>query len=145
MEEVQRGKSQQDEHDPTSRRDSQEPKSHELHLLDSFGLLRKQLPRQKLVGQTMHCLSSGYSVPWKALLTGHSLPVLDLQSTPFPGEKQLSLIYSNWGLTKKQESAVAGTTVKDALSYSCKSFHFINHTKLSKTTSCQQIIATLPS
>lgn len=46
-----------------ARRDSQEPKSHELHLLDSFGLLRKQLPRQKLVGQTMHCLSSGYSVP----------------------------------------------------------------------------------
>lgn len=56
------------------------------------------------------------------------------------GEKQLSLIYSNWGLTKEQESAarsqqLAGTTVKDALSYSCKSFHFINH-QTSKTTSC---------
>ena len=42
-----------------ARRGSQEPKSHELCLFDSFGLLRKQLPRQKLVGQTMHCLSNG--------------------------------------------------------------------------------------
>jgi len=42
----------------TARRGSQEPKSHELCLLDSFGLLIKQLPRQKLVGQTMHCLSN---------------------------------------------------------------------------------------
>lgn len=63
-----------------ARRDSQEPKSHELRLLDSFGLLRKQLPRQKLVGQTMQSFQ-WLQCPMKSPLDRPLSSSADLQST----------------------------------------------------------------
>ena len=67
--------------------------------------------------------SNGSSIPWKSLLTQPLSSSADLQSTVLR-KKQLSLIYSNPGLTKWRQQT-AGTRVKDDLSYSRKSFSIV--------------------